>query len=119
MITIFINLIALALIGFIVWWFIFSKPKAAHAKGNILNIRIHDGIYDPSTIKVKKGETLHMEFFREDESPCSETVIFDKLNLSRALPLMKSEKIVLTIKDAGVYDFTCQMGMYRGQLIVE
>ena len=75
MTTLIVNLIGLILIGLIIWWFIFSKPKATRIKGNTIDIKVHDGIYEPSVIKAKKGQSLHLRFLREDESPCSEVVI--------------------------------------------
>lgn len=119
MTTLIVNLIGLILIGLIIWWFVISKPKAIRIKGDTIDISVHDGIYDPSIVKAKKGQTLHLRFFRQDETPCSEIVIFDQLNLSAELPIGKPHEITLTVKEAGEYDFTCQMGMYRGKLIVE
>ena len=119
MTTLIVNLIGLILIGLIVWWFIVSKPNATRIKGDTIDIKVHDGIYDPPVIKAKKGQALHLRFLRQDESPCSEVVIFDQLNLSAELPIGKPYEINLTVKDAGEYDFTCQMGMYRGKLIIE
>ena len=119
MTTIIVNLVGFILIALIIWWFIIFKPKATRIKGDTIDIKVHDGIYDPSVIKAKKGQTLHLRFFRQDETPCSEVVIFDQLNISAKLPIRKTHEITLTVKEIGEYDFTCQMGMYRGKLIVE
>lgn len=105
--------------GLITWWFIIAKPKAKKITGDTIDIRVHDGIYDPSIIQAQQGQTLHLCFIREDESPCSEIVVFDQLNVSAKLPIGKRHTVTLVLKDAGEYEFTCQMGMYRGKLIVQ
>ena len=118
MITLIINLLGFVLIGLILWWFLFAKPKATRIKGDTIDIKVHDGVYNPSLIKAKKGQTLHLRFLRQDKSPCSAVVIFKQLNLSAELPIGKIHEITLQLKEPGEYDFTCQMGMYRGKLIV-
>lgn len=119
MTTLIVNLIGFILIALIIWWFIIFTPKATRIKGDIIDITVHDGIYDPSIIKAKKGQTLQLRFLRQDVTPCAEVVIFDQLNISAKLPINKPHKVTLTVKEVGEYDFTCQMGMYRGKLIVE
>ena len=119
MMTVFVNLLGLAAIALIVWWFILAKPKATRIQGDTIDIKVHDGIYDPSVIKAKKGQTLHLRFLREDETPCSAVVLFDQLNLSAELPIGKPHELTLNVDKAGEYEFTCQMGMYRGTLVIE
>jgi len=119
MTTLIVNLVGFILIALILWWFIISKPKATRITGDTIDIKVLNGVYDPSIIKAKKGQALHLRFLRQDETPCTEVVIFDQLNISAELPIGKPHEITLTIKEAGEYDFTCQMGMYRGKLIVE
>jgi plastocyanin domain-containing protein len=118
MIAFFVNLCGGLIIVFIIWWFIIKKPKAFQAKDNAIHIKVHDGIYDPSVIKVQKGKSIRLSFTRYDESPCAEYVIFDKLNISSKLPMKKPHVIEITFQNAGEYTFTCQMGMYRGKVIV-
>ena len=119
MTSLIVNLTGFILIALIIWWFIILKPKAAQIKGDTIDIKVHDGIYDPPVIKAKKGQTLHLRFLREDKTACSEVVVFDQLNLSAKLPIGKPYVLTFTVKSAGEYNFTCQMGMYRGKLIVE
>ena len=44
-------------------------------------------------------------------------VVFDKLGLSEDLPLGKPKDVRLPAVAPGEYEFTCQMGMYRGVLV--
>ncbi len=119
MITFVINFIGFILIFLIIWWFVIFKPKAAQIMGDTIDIKVHDGVYTPSVVKAARGQTLHLRFIREDDTPCSEIVVFEQLNISAQLPLGKAYNLEVKVEDIGEYDFTCQMGMYRGKLIIE
>ncbi len=119
MITIIVNLSGLVLIGLIIWWFLIKKPQATTISGDTIEIKVHDGIYSPAVINVKAGQTLHLKFLRQDKSPCSSVVVFKDLDICAELPVDKIHQIDVKIDKPGEYEFTCQMGMYRGRLIVE
>ncbi len=119
MITVIVNLLGISLVGLIIWWFWFSKPNASSTEiNNYIQIKVKDGTYDPAYIQIKANQQATLRFIREDASPCAEMVIFDSLNINEKLPLHKPKDIVLSIKNTGEYVFTCQMGMYRGKIIV-
>ncbi len=120
MISIIINIIAIIFIGFIVYWFWLSKNPAQkiYAQG-IVEIKVKDGIYAPALILVQHGKPMTLRFIREDATPCAEVVIFGQLKLSKTLPLhMPTDIIVAPTTPIGEYEFTCQMGMYRGKLVI-
>lgn len=119
MTTIVINLIGLVLFLFIIWWFLLAKSKATTIQGNSIDILVKDGVYEPNVLQARQGQTLHLNFLREDTSPCAETVIFDDFGISAKLPIGEKHTISLELKDQGTFEFTCQMQMYRGTLIVE
>ncbi|MCS5712798.1 cupredoxin domain-containing protein [Candidatus Berkiella aquae] len=113
-----VNLIGISFIGLIIWWFWFGKSKASTKVDDYIEIKVKDGTYDPAYIQVKANHPITLRFIREDPTPCAEVVVFSTLNISEQLPLNKPKDIVLSIKEAGEYTFTCQMGMYRGKIIV-
>lgn len=115
---ILINLTGLVLIFFIVKWF-WLQTKKKFVSGKHVKIVVKDGVYNPANIKAKLGETITLEFVREDATPCSEMVIFPQLEISETLPLHQKKKITITPTKIGNFDFACQMGMYRGILSVE
>lgn len=117
--TMIINILGLVLIGFIVWWFWLSKPRiqAAQAKG-IIEIQVKEGVYQPAYIEAPLLQPIVLRFIRQDASPCAESVVFTSLNISKALPLRQPVDIQLKLEQPGEYEFTCQMGMYRGRIIV-
>jgi plastocyanin domain-containing protein len=119
MTSLFINLICLVLIILIVWWFWLSKSKPPSSEvKKLIEIYVKNGVYQPATISAKANKPIILRFIREDASPCAEIVVFSSLNISQQLPIHKPTDINLNIKNAGQYEFTCQMGMYRGMLIV-
>lgn len=118
MIMIIVNIIGLLMIGFVIWWFWFSKPRVFSSSSDVINILVKDGVYQPARIRVKLHHPLTLRFTRQDPSACAEFVVFDALNISKQLPLHQPVDIQLTLEKSGEYEFTCQMGMYRGKLIV-
>jgi plastocyanin domain-containing protein len=49
---------------------------------------------------------------------CAEKVVFGDLGISADLPPGKPHDIALPSSQPGVYEFTCQMGMYRDKIVV-
>ena len=117
---ILINLIGLLLIAFIVWWFwIFKNRSEARVEGNLLEIVVDSGVYEPSVIHAKAGQEITLRFVRKDSNPCAEKVLFGDLDISADLPLGTPYDLTFTPEKKGEFEFTCQMAMYRGKLIVE
>lgn len=116
---VFINSIGLLLIGLIIFWFWFSKSKSVKATTREIDIIVDGGVYSPSRIEIKQGDTVYLNFLRRDPSPCAEKVIFNGLNINEELPVNHSKRIKIKVSQQGEYEFTCQMQMYRGTLIVK
>ena len=114
-----INLAGVAVIGLIVWWFWRSHPKIQRVTdAGPIEILVENGVYTPARIEVPAGKTATLRFMRKDPSPCAERVLFDALGVSVELPLGKPVTLMLTPDKPGDYEFTCQMRMYRGTLVV-
>lgn len=116
---IIVNLAGLALIALIVWWFWLYRPPQTALDDAGLLIRVENGIYQPSHIKVPANQPFSLQFLRKDSSPCAEMLLIPDLQLSESLPLNKIKRIDLPALTQGRYLFHCQMQMYRGQLVVE
>jgi len=114
-----INSVGLMLIAMIIWWFWMSSPKAKVADSQLIDILVEDGVYSPAIIEVPANQQITLRFIRKDASPCAEKVIFDTLDQNLELALSQPTELSLNIADAGEYDFTCEMQMYRGRLIVK
>ena len=114
----------LALIAGIVWFFWLKHAtgtraaisSSGHQETTIL---VKDGVYTPDTILVDRDTPVRLTFRREEATPCSATVVFDAFGKSAQLPQGQSVTIDLMPSEPGRFGFACQMGMYRGTLIVE
>lgn len=87
------------------------RPQTVH-------VRVRGG-YEPDTIYARVGEPLVLVFRREETARCSERVVFPDLGKSAMLPAYRDVKITLPALRAGVHEFTCQLGMLHGRLVVE
>lgn len=120
---ILVTFAGLAAITFVVWFFWLKKPvgtRAALTSGGWQEqMVLVKGGYTPDTIVAVAGKPLRLIFQREEASPCSEMVIFDRFGKSAHLPEGTPTAVELMPKEPGEYPFSCAMGMLRGTLIVE
>ncbi|MDP2966102.1 MAG: cupredoxin domain-containing protein [Pelolinea sp.] len=122
-IQIIVTLGGVALSLFIAWFF-WLAPKSqtrisADSRG-IQEVAITvKGGYNPDIIVVKAGRPLRMHFTRQENSSCTEMVLFPDFNKSAKLPESQEVVVELMPDKPGEYGFQCQMGMIRGKLIVE
>ena len=82
-----------------------------------VRIRVRSS-YEPDTISARAGRPLRLTFHREDTSACTERVIFPAFGKSAMLPPFEDVTVELLPEQPGEYEFTCQMGMLRGRLLV-
>jgi Cu+-exporting ATPase len=81
-------------------------------------IRVH-GRYEPDVVHVPAGRPVRIAFLREELARCSERVVFPSLGLNVALPAYEEVVVDLGERQPGEYEFTCQMGVLHGRVIVE
>ncbi len=116
-----VNLLGLALIAWIVWYFWLYKKKGVAvtevAGVQEINITVKGG-YDPDVIVVKRGKPVRLHFTRQESALCSEMVIFDTLGWSAKLPEGQTVTLEFTPEQSGEIPFQCQMGMLRGKVVV-
>lgn len=113
-----VNLIGLAAIGLIAWWFWFYKPTSISASAEGLVITVDGGAYTPAHLVVPANQPTSLTFLRKDASPCAEVVMIPSLDINETLPLNKPISVALPALSPGDYPFHCQMQMYRGSLNV-
>ncbi len=75
--------------------------------------------YEPSQIRVKKGQPVKLAFLRTDANNCGGTVVFPALNIKRELPVGQTVIVEVTPKETGELAFACGMNMMRGALVVQ
>jgi len=121
-VKVIVDIAGFILIGLVAWYFWFSKKEGQKVgeSGGVQEAFITvKGGYTPDVIIVKAGKPLRLVFERKEASPCSERVIFKDFDVSKVLPEGEKVTVEFTPDKPGEYEFACQMGMFRGRLIVE
>jgi plastocyanin domain-containing protein len=77
------------------------------------------GGYTPDVVVVQHGRPVRLNFRREESAACSEMVVLSDFGKSAKLPEGQIVPIELFPDKPGEFGFSCQMGMFRGRLIVE
>src|SRR3990172_5857728 len=76
------------------------------------------GGYQPSVVYGRVGEPLSIVLSREETASCSEHVVFPDFGRGGRVPPFEDVSLELVPEHAGEYEFTCQLGMLRGRLVV-
>lgn len=120
---IIVVLLGLALIAGIAWFFWGprkSGTRAALTTGGYQEAMVLvKGGYTPDVVVVQHGKPVRLNFRREETAACSEMVVFGDFGKSAKLPEGETVPVEFLPDKPGEYEFTCQMGMFRGKLIVE
>lgn len=113
----------LALIAAIAWFFWGPRKggyRAALTSGGYQEAMILvKGGYTPNAIVVERGKPVRLNFRREESDACSEMVVLGDFGKSAKLPTGEIVPVEFLPDKPGEYEFSCQMGMLRGKLIVE
>ena len=120
---IFVTVGGLAIVGFVAWFFWLKRTpgvKASVVSDGYQEVMVLvKGGYTPDTIRVVTGHPVRLLFRREETAACSEQVVLADYGKSAPLPTGTVVPIEFMPGDPGEHEFTCQMGMLRGRIIVE
>ena len=118
-----IDVLGLALIAFIAWFFWLAKAKGVRAAvssgGYQEQMVLVKGGYTPDVVVVEAGRPVRLNFARQESASCSEMVLLPAFNKSSRLPEGEIVSVEFLPKERGEFEFACQMGMIRGKIIVE
>ena len=118
-----VDLVGLGLIGFIVWFFWLARTKGVRAAvtsgGYQEQMVLVKGGYTPDVIVVEAGKPVRLNFVRQESASCSEMVLLPAFNKSATLPEGQTVPVEFLPRERGEFEFACQMGMFRGKVIVE
>ncbi len=118
-----VNVVGLGLIGLIVWFFWLVKAEgvkaAATSGGYQEQMVLVKGGYTPDVIVLERGKPARLNFVRQESASCSEMLLIPAFGKSAKLPEGETVAVEFMPAEAGEYEFSCQMGMLRGKLVVE
>ena len=99
---------------------VFSAVSADAKPGKIKTVRINISQqgYAPAYVRVKRGQTVRLVFYRADQNNCGEELVFPALNIKREIPVRRPVVVTLTPRRTGEISFACGMDMYRGKILV-
>ena len=120
---ILITVVGLVAAAGVAWFFWFKRAEGTRAStvsdGYQEQMILVKGGYTPDTIRVAAGRPVRLLFRREETAACSEQVVLADFGKSAPLPTGTVVPVEFMPGDPGEHEFTCQMGMLRGRIIVE
>lgn len=118
-----VTVVGVLLVALIVWFFWLKRSRGTKASiassGYQEAMILVKGGYTPDVIVVQAGKPVRLNFRREETAACSEKVVFADFDKSADLPTGETVPVEFLPETPGEYVFACQMGMFRGRLIVE
>ncbi len=110
-------------IVFVAWYFWGPRGEgvklAATSSGFQEAMILVKGGYTPDILVVDRGKPVRLNFRREETAACSEMVLIPNFDKSAKLPEGEVVPIEFLPEEPGEYEFSCQMGMLRGKIIVK
>lgn len=116
-------LVGLAAVVGVAWFFWFKRSEGVRAvtvsDGHQELMVLVKGGYTPDTIRVAAGRPVRLLFRREETAACSERVVLPDFERSADLPAGEVVAMEFMPAEPGIHEFSCQMGMLRGRIVVE
>jgi plastocyanin domain-containing protein len=120
---ILVTIVGLVAAGGVAWFFWFKRAPGVRvptvSDGFQEVMILVKGGYTPDTIRVTAGRPVRLLFRREETVACSEQVVLPDFDRSAALPTGAVVPVEFLPAEPGEHQFTCQMGMLRGRIVVE
>lgn len=99
--------------------FLASAPAPAPAPRTI-ELSVTTKGFEPTPIKVKKGEPLKLVITRKTDKTCARDIVIKDYGISTPLPLDQAVTVSFTPDKTGQLKYGCAMGqMISGVLLVE
>ncbi len=84
-----------------------------------ITMKVTSSGYKPDKTILKKGVPVELTLVTKDNYTCAIAFTIPKLGIQKVLSPTGSETIVFTPNQSGNLAYSCSMGMYRGNFIVE
>ena len=77
------------------------------------------GSYFPDILKARKGVPLRIRVYRDENSACTEELVFSDFGIRATLAAFDTTLVSFTPDRTGSFTFSCGMDMVHGTLLVE
>jgi plastocyanin domain-containing protein len=103
-----------------------ATSTAAHgiAEGTVKNgvrtveLAVTDNGFEPSKVKVKKGEKVRFVVTRKTDSTCAKEIVIKDHGINQALPLNKAVTVEFTPAKSGEIKYACGMDHISGVVFI-
>ncbi|MDH4044157.1 MAG: cupredoxin domain-containing protein [Gemmatimonadota bacterium] len=116
-----VMVVGAALIGWELWYFLGAttaeRPRGPSGAQEV-QVRVHQG-FEPDVIPVEVGRPVRLLFYRDEAGERTGEVIFETLDLRRALPAFQTTAVEFTPEVPGDYPFRCGHTEYRGRVVAQ
>ncbi|MFP2934202.1 cupredoxin domain-containing protein [Pyxidicoccus sp. 3LG] len=86
----------------------------------VVELSVTEKGYEPSPVKLKKGEPVKLVVTRKTDQTCATEVVMDGYDINTRLPLNQPVEIAFTPKESGELVYGCAMGkMISGVFLVD
>jgi len=96
-----------------------GSARSSDGQGQIINMAIGPDGYSPDSFTLLAGAPTRWIIDATKASGCQMSIVSRSLNIQKALSAGQNEIDLTAPAQPGTYQFSCPMGMYRGQLIVK
>lgn len=116
-----VMVVGAALIGCELWYFLgattVERPRGPGGVQEV-QVRVQQG-FEPDVIPVEVGRPVRLLFYRDETGEHTGEVIFETLDLRRALPAFQTTAVEFTPDLPGDYPFRCGHTDYRGRVVAQ
>lgn len=82
-----------------------------------VNITVAGG-YQPQVVNLKQGVPAELTFTRTNAQGCLDVVQSKTLHFETDLPLNEPQTVTVPTDQAGEFEFSCGMDMFRGKVVI-
>jgi len=109
------------LIGGELWYFLGARRVPAPLPASDVQdvqVTVRQG-FEPDVIPVVAGRPVRLSFYRDETAECTGELIFETLDLRRALPAFETTVVEFTPDAPGDYPFRCGHTGFRGRVVAQ
>ncbi len=94
-----------------------QAPPAGQQQVQVVSLRAAPSGYDKSTLQVKAGQPVRLDFSADPNSGCGRQLIVDNVGVNLVSRNGETVSATFTPPSPGIYRYHCSMNMFRGELV--